>query len=231
MKRFYRDVAVTPVDGGWQVTLDDRGVKTAKGAPQIVPSEALAGALADEWAGQGDKIVPSNLVLRDMADLAIDLVAADKPGTIAKLVEYGETDTLCYRAEPEDALFKHQQKEWEPLLKSIESRHGLRFHRISGVIHRSQPEETMQKLRELLAERDNFALAGLQNTASLSSSLCIALATSHDDCNPEVLWTLASLEEEWQAQLWGRDQQAEERMARRGNVFVKSCEFMRLARS
>jgi len=231
MKRFYKDVAAAPVDGGWQVTLDDRGMKTVKGAPQLVPSEALAQALAEEWAKQGEKIDPETLVLRDMADFAIDLVATDKPGTITKLVEYGETDTLCYRADPEDTLYNHQQDQWEPLLKSVEERHGLRFHRISGVIHKSQPVETMEKLRELLSEMDNFTLAGLQNTASLAASLCIALETARDDCDPQGLWELACLEEGWQAQLWGRDEQAEERLAGRGKAFAKSCEFMQLARS
>ena len=231
MKRFYKDVAVALVEGGWQVTLDERGVKTVKGARQVVPSEARANALADEWSGQGDKIEPASLVLRDMADFAIDLVSADRSGTICKLVEYGETDTLCYRADPEDALYKQQQDQWEPILRSVEKRHNLRFHRISGVIHKSQPVETMEKLRRLLSGMDSFILAGLQNTASLAASLCIALETAREDSNPEELWRLASLEEEWQAQLWGRDDQAEARLARRGNVFVKSCEFMRLARS
>jgi chaperone required for assembly of F1-ATPase len=231
MKRFYKNVSVTPVDGGWQVTLDERGVKTVKGAQQLVPSQALANALADEWTGQGDKIEPASLVLRDMADFAIDLVSADRSATISKLAEYGETDTLCYRADPEDALYKQQQEEWEPLLRMIEDRYDLRFHRISGVIHKSQPQETMEKLREVLAKFDSFVLAGLQNTASLAASLCIALETARDDSNPEKLWRLACLEEEWQAQLWGRDEQAEARLAHRGNIFVKSCEFMRLARS
>ena len=71
---------------------------------------AMDKALAEEWDIQGDRIDPAQLILRDMADFALDLVAADKQGTIAKLAEYGETDTLCYRADPEDALFKLQQE-------------------------------------------------------------------------------------------------------------------------
>jgi chaperone required for assembly of F1-ATPase len=231
MKRFYEDVAVTTVDGGWQVTLDGRAIKTVKGAAQLAPSEALAQAMAEEWAGQGDKIDPTSLVMRDMADFAIDLVANDIPTTIATLVEYGETDTLCYRADPEDALYKRQQEEWEPFLQSIEERHRLRFHRISGVIHKHQPTETMASLRNLIGEFDHFTLAGLQNTASLSASLCIALETVDPECDPDALWQLASLEEEWQAELWGREELAEERRAQRGKAFAKACEFIRLARS
>ena len=158
-------------------------------------------------------------------------VASDRPGTIAKLLEYGETDTLCYRADPEDALYKHQQDEWEPLLSAVEQRHGIRFHRISGVIHKSQPEDTMATIRSLLDGFDHFILAGLQNTASLSASLCIGLETTGTECDADNLWRLASLEEEWQADLWGRDEQAEARRAQRGRAFVQACEFIRLARA
>ena len=36
-----------------------------------------------------------------------------------KLIGYAETDTLCYRADPEDALYRHQQDRWEPLVEHL----------------------------------------------------------------------------------------------------------------
>lgn len=231
MKRFYKQAAAHRIEGGWQVMLDGRAIRTARGAPQVVPNMALAQALAAEWDEQPETIDPAGLIFRDLTDFAIDLVAADREGTIGRLLEYGETDTLCYRADPEDALFAHQQKEWEPLLRSIEARHALRFCRISGVIHTSQPRETMARLRRSLHGFDHFALAALQSAAALAASLCIALETARDDCDPQELWRLASLEEEWQAQLWGRDEMAEKRNAQRRRAFVKACDYMRLLRS
>ena len=68
IRRFYKDATLAPVAGGWQVMLDARGVKTVGGVPQIVPTEALGEALAAEWRGQGEKIDPASLPLRDMAD-------------------------------------------------------------------------------------------------------------------------------------------------------------------
>ena len=48
MKRFWKETTVEQVDGGWQVALDGRRIRTQGGAPQIVPTHALAQALADE---------------------------------------------------------------------------------------------------------------------------------------------------------------------------------------
>ncbi len=44
------------------------------------------------------------------------------------------------------------------------------------------------------------------------------------------LWRAASLEEEWQADLWGRDPQAEDRRQKRQDAFLSAFEWMQLLR-
>ena len=127
MKRFYKDVSVAETDLGWTVHLDGRPIKTQGGQPQVLPSEAMAEMLAAEWRAQGEKIDPASFRFRDMADYALDVVARDAESVVDKLVGYAETDTLCYRADPEEALYRHQQETWDPLVEHIEDRFGVRF--------------------------------------------------------------------------------------------------------
>ncbi len=231
MKRFYTTATVAPADGGWRVLLDGRGIKTAMGAPQVVPTEVLAEGLAAEWNAQGDEIVPTGFVLRDMADYAIDIVGTDRDAAIAGLLRFAETDTLCYRADPEDALFARQQDVWEPCLQAAETRHGIRFERISGIMHRPQPATTLDALRAHLATLDDFTLAAVNTLASLAASLTIALAALDDGADAQALWTLANLEEDWQAELWGADYEAKELRERRSAEFAQALRFAALARS
>ena len=116
-----------------------------------------------------------------MTDYALDMVAIDPQEAIAGLLPYAETDTLCYRADPEEALFARQQEVWEPVLTSFEARHGLRFERVCGIIHRAQPEATLAALRSLLEAASAFDLAALRNLSSLAASLVIALAALEAD--------------------------------------------------
>ena len=160
MKRFWKDVSVEAADGGWRVTLDGRPIKTqAGGVPQVVPTRALAEALAAEWAAQGEEVDPKAFFLRDLADYAIDQVAPAKDAAVARLLPFAETDTLCYRADPDEPLFRRQQEAWEPLVAACEARHGVRLERVSGIVARPQPPETLERLREVLAENDPFTLA------------------------------------------------------------------------
>lgn len=232
MKRFYRDVTVDHVDGGWQVALDGRPIRTQLGNPQVVPTSVMASAMKEEWASQGEKMDPATFLFRDHADFAIDVVRPGRAEAIAKLLAFAETDTLCYRADPADALFKEQQDRWEPLLKHLERTHGIRFHRISGVMHRAQPAETLARLRAHLESLDDFALAGLTAMASLSASLATALLASDAAVNDaQSLWNDANLEEQWQASRWGREAEAEAVRKRRWQDFSTAQVFVTLAQS
>ncbi len=231
IRRFYRDVAVQESGSGWQVTLDGRGIKTVGGAAQIVPTLGLAQALAAEWAQQGDEIDPATLPLRDMSDYAIDVVAGDSAGMARDLISYAETDTLCYRADPDEPLHARQMEVWEPLLERFERRYGLRMVRVSGIVHRPQDDAAMAMLEARLAAQSPFVLAAMAVKTKLAASLLTALLALDSAAEAQVLalWQAACLEEEWQADLWGRDAEAEERRSRRSADFLRAWRFARLA--
>lgn len=230
MKRFYDRAEAQAAAGGWQVVLDGRAVKTQGGQPQIVALRELGQKLAAEWAVQGEDIDPQSFILRDLVDYAIDNVAHDPSAAVERLLRYAETDTLCYRADPEDALFKRQQEIWEPLVAALEQREGVTFQRVSGVVARPPSEKTLETLRRRLAALPPLELAATETMASLTASICIALAALEDDADPDALWDAAELEESWQAGLWGKDEEAEERRAERRANFRRAFEFARLVR-
>lgn len=230
MKRFYREVAAAPAAGGWQVRLDGRPVRSQGGRPQVVPTQALADLLAAEWRDQGENIDTSRFVLRDMADYAIDIVPHEREDVIGRILAYGDTDTLLYRADPDEPLYQRQHALWEPLVAACEVRHGIAFRRISGVIHRPQAQTTLSSLRARLAGMDNFTLAGLFNLTSLAASLIIGLAVLEEGADVPALFAAANAEEDWQAELWGWDPMAEDRRQLRAEAFALAADFVKAVR-
>ena len=225
VKRFWKEVTVEQAEGGWRVALDGRALKTQGGAPQIVPSRALAELLAAEWSAQGDEVDPARFAMRDMADYAIDRVAPDPSTTVGKVLRYAETDTLCYRADPDEPLHKRQWTEWEPIVTAFETREGVRLERVSGIVHKPQPAATLATIKARLEAFDPFTLAALETLASLSASLCVALSALDADADRQALWAAAELEETWQVELWGSDYLAEERRERRRADFLRAADF------
>jgi chaperone required for assembly of F1-ATPase len=231
MKRFYKRVTLGQEAEQWRVLLDGRGIKTVAGRPQLVPTRALAEALAEEWASQREEIDPAQFVLRDIADYAIDVVGQERAETIRALVAYAGTDTLCYRAEPDEPLHEHQKEVWDPLLHAAEARWDVHFERINGIIHRPQPAATLARMEAVLAAESDFALAALNTLTNLASSLVVGLAALAPGADAELLWSAANLEEDWQAELWGKDYEAEERRAKRFATFEAAMRFAELARN
>ncbi|MBX9664235.1 ATP12 family protein [Novosphingobium sp.] len=230
MKRFYKAVTVAVEGTGFRVMLDGRPLRTVGGRAQIVPTAPLAEALAAEWSGQGDEIDPARFVFRDLADYAIDVIVPGKAAVVEELIPYAETDTLCYRAEPDEALGIRQRAVWDPLLAAAEERWQARFVRVAGIMHRPQPDETLARLRADLESRDGFTLAAVKTTASLAASLVLGLMAVEPGADIDALWDAANLEEDWQAELWGKDEEAQARRARRHAAFAAAAQFAVMAR-
>ena len=230
MKRFWREVSVEAAGNGWQVALDGRRVKTAQVRAQIAPTRALAEALADEWRAQGEDVKPAGFGLRDMADYAIDIVALDPADAIRRILAYAEGDTLCYRAEPDEPLAARQRAQWEPLLTAAETAHAVQFERVAGILHRPQPAATLATFGSHLVSLDPFALAALQTLASIAASLTIGLAALEPDADAATLFAASNLEEDWQAEQWGWDYEAEVTRKRKLATFIQAARFAVLAR-
>jgi len=230
MKRFYKQAAATETDKGWRVELDGRPIKTALGNAQIVPTAGLAETLASEWDQQGKKIDPSLFHKRDLADFAIDMVVPDRDGTNAKLLAFLETDTLCYRGDPDEPIYRRQQDVWEPIICRFEQGEQVVLERISGIMHRPQAEATLAVLGERLDALDPFALTALLTMTSLAASLVIGMSALESEADVEALWDAANLEEDWQIEQWGEDAEAVAVRAKRKADFLNAREFLQLCR-
>lgn len=218
-KRFWKDATVAPVPGGWAVHLDARPLKTPAKAPLVVPTLALAELIAAEWREQGEQVRPDTMPATRAANTAIDRVRLHHAAVVAEIAAYAETDLLCYRAEGPAELAARQSAHWDPLLHWAEARFDVRFDRIAGVMPRPQPPETLSRLGQAVAAQDAFALTALHDLVTLPGSLVIGLAAAEGAFDPADLWRAARLDEDWQAELWGRDPEAEAAAALRQAAF------------
>jgi chaperone required for assembly of F1-ATPase len=208
MKRFYSQVSTQPVDGGHALLLDNRPVRTPLRAPLVVPSQAMADAIAEEWAAQGEDIVIASMPLTGFANAAIDQVAPQRQRFVDDIAAYGETDTLCYRADPGDPLAQRQDRDWEPILQWAENRYDIRLIRVAGIIHQPQSTHSLSRLKTSVNAMDAFTLAGFSTLVGIGGSLVSALALLEQAFDSGTIWQAICLEELWQEELWGADPEA-----------------------
>ncbi len=230
MKRFYKQASARPIEGGWEILLDDRAVKTPARHPLVVPSEAVAGAIAAEWDAQGEKVDPRSMPLTGLANAAIDRVATDREAFARGLSSYGESDLLCYRADHPNALVERQVEHWDPILAWARRRFDVDFEIVCGIIHKAQHEMTLKQLRQAVSVLDPFELAGLAPLVTISGSLVIALALAEDAVDLNRAWEAATVDEAFQTEQWGEDAEAAAALENRRRDFEAGYRFLTLLR-
>jgi len=213
-RRFYKVVEVAEAEGGFVVLLDGRGLRTPGGSRLVAPRRALAELIAAEWTAQVATIELAQMHATRLANTAIDSIAGAREATADQIVRYAGADLLLYFAEEPEALVRRQTELWGPLLDRAEREARLSFVRASGIVHQAQPQESLDELRRIALEHDDFALAGLAFAAALFGSAVLALGVRRGWLTGVQAFELSRLDEAWQEERWGVDEEAAERTAR-----------------
>ena len=228
MKRFWEEVEARREGERWTVLLDGRPLRTPARAPLLVPTEALGNAIADEWRSAEETVDPRSMPMTGLANAAIDRIAPEKEAFAGGLARYGEADLACYRSEWPPELVERQARAWDGLLAWARRRFDVDFATTSGLIHVPQPPATIEQLAHAVASLDAFRLAGLSPLVTIGGSLIAALAVIEKAMMPEQAWEAVSIDERWQLEQWGSDEEAAETLENRRRDFMSAAGFLEL---
>ncbi|GJD61649.1 ATP12 family chaperone protein [Methylobacterium frigidaeris] len=229
-KRFYKEAGVAQAEDGYRLVLDGRPAHTPARRRLAVPQAALAEALAAEWGAQEEFIDPARMPLTRLVNSALDGVAERREAVVEDLSAYAGTDLVVYRAGDPARLVAAQGAAWDPVLAWAHDTLGARFILSEGVMHVTQPAESVAALRRAIeAVESPTALAGLHSMTTLTGSLLIALAVLHGRLTPQEGWAAAHVDETFQTEVWGRDAEAEDRLARRRVEFEAAARVASLS--
>jgi chaperone required for assembly of F1-ATPase len=226
-KRFYKDVATKDEGGGRaSLRLDGKPVRTPGKAPLVLPTLALAEAVAAEWRAQGERIDPTTMPLTKLANSAIDGVSGREQAVIDDILAFAGSDLLCYRAHGPRGLVEAQAKHWDPVLAWAKDALRAPLMLSQGVVHIAQPGASLDRLKAKLAGRDAFSLAALHVMTSLTGSALLALAVALGRMTPEEAWDAAHVDEDWQISQWGEDAEAAQRRKNRWREFEAAARLL-----
>lgn len=211
MKRFYKAATAAPTETGFTVALDGRAIRTPATTPFIVPTLALAQAIAAEWEAQEGGLDHSVMRLTTLAYAALDRTRISRPMVIEETAAYAGSDLLCYRADDPQELLEEQTKAWQPLLDWAASDLQIDLTVARGIVRVTQSDAALQTAKDLVAACDNFALAAVDRMTHITGSLIIALAVLRGRLQAEEAYEISHMEDRWQTKLWGTDEEAEER--------------------
>jgi chaperone required for assembly of F1-ATPase len=202
-RRFYKEVAVRDDPEGFAVVLDGRPIRTPARRTLAPPRRPLAEAIASEWGAQTEFIDPATMPMTRLANTIIDGVAAAADALADDILEYLGSDLLCYRAATPEALAA-----W------AKSALGAEFVTVQGITHVRQPDDTLARAGAVIP-RDPWRLGAAHAITTLTGSALIALAMVRGDIGIDAAWAAAHVDEDWNMEVWGRDELGLKRRAYR----------------
>jgi chaperone required for assembly of F1-ATPase len=229
LKKFFKKATVSGRSAPFGIKLDGRQLKTPLKATLALPTRVLARKIADEWNAQGEIIELEQMFLNKYANTVTDRVESRREDIVNEIVAFASSDLVCYRAESPQGLVERQGQAWDPILKWAEDCHQLNFVCVAGIIYATQPEKTLVGAYKLLDQRDSYALTAIHNLTTLTGSALIAIAVTDGFLSDDEAWDAAHVDEDWNIEQWGSDDDAVERRKFRRKEFGGILEFHRLA--
>jgi chaperone required for assembly of F1-ATPase len=225
-KRFYKDAGVKEAEGGFAVTLDGRPIRTPSGRVVAVPVRSLAEAVAAEWQAQGETLDPLTMPLTRFANSVVEGVIDRADLVRDDIAKYLQSDLLFYRAGHPEELVQRESRHWDPVLDWARDSLGAHFILAEGVMHASQPDSAVAAARAALPT-DPWAIAAAHIVTTVTGSALLALALLHDVRDPDQVWAAAHVDEDWNGEQWGVDEEAALRRAARQVDFRAAVQIVK----
>ena len=214
-RRFYKEAAVSCVDGLWRIVLDDRPVRTPSKNLLATEYQSLAEQIAEEWAAQGDLIDPSTMPLTRLLNISIDNTPGAREALADELAKYAETDLVCHLAEGPKELRALQDAGWRPWREWAGKALDIVLVPVEGIIASPQPDASLAAARAHATSLDDLRLTGLSWGLALYGSAVLALAVEQGQLDALDAFDLSRIDETWQIEQWGEDDEAAEVVAGR----------------
>jgi chaperone required for assembly of F1-ATPase len=225
-KRFYARTGIAEAEGGFAITLDGKPIRTPSGRIVTVPIRALADKVAVEWEAQQEVIDPLTMPLTRFANSVVESVV-DRAGLVRDdIAKYLRSDLLFYRASHPEALVEREARHWDGVLYWVADTFGAHFILAEGISPVHQPEQAVEAARAALP-LEPWSIAAMHVVTTLTGSALLALALMHGRLDPDQVWAAAHVDEDWNAEQWGEDEESAARRAARSIDFRAAAEILR----
>ncbi|MDB5605955.1 MAG: ATPase [Bradyrhizobium sp.] len=224
--RFYTNAGVVETPEGFAITLDDKPVRTPSGHALTAPTLQIADGMAAEWNAQKEFIDPLTMPLTRFANSVVDAVVDRVEAVTDDVAKYLGSDLLFYRAGHPEALVAREAAHWDPVLFWAADTLGAHFILAEGIVHVRQPASAIAAARAALPT-DPWSIAVLHVVTTLTGSALLALALLRGVLDSDQVWAAAHVDEDWNIEKWGVDQEVAARRAARWTDFRAAASILK----
>jgi chaperone required for assembly of F1-ATPase len=225
-KRFFQGVFTEVLGTGHVVRLDTHLLKTPGGVPLTLPTAALAGLVASEWAAQGETIEAWTMPVTRLLNVAVEHGEKARAGLVAEVVKYAGTDLVCYRATHPDELVARQKAAWDGPLEWAAQALNAPLTTTAGLMAVEQEQTALDAFGAWAGKLDDITLTIAGDLLSLLGSAVLAAALIERALDEQAAWTAARVDDDFARDRWGEDEEEAARARTRARDLNAACRVL-----
>ena len=209
MKKFWKKIEIRQSSSKkFHLLLDNKKLTTPMKKELVLPSEILVNEVLREWDQNSDNINIDDLVFYGVLSTAIDKVNIEKDAYVNDIIDFIDTDLICYRAESPNDLIALQNKSWNPILLLIEKYIDVKIKVFKGIMPSNQDQKVHTEIKKLISNLSDVQISVLHRITNLIGSIFLSLCILKKDLLKEDAFECSFLDELWQAKNWGHEEDA-----------------------
>ena len=150
-----------------------------------------------------------------------------KKKTISEsILNFIDTDTVCFRDKGKPELLELQKKRWDNYLYFCKKHFYLDFHINHSIFLKKQKRDTHNKIKKILDKMTNYHLTTLYFLVKISNSIIISLNILFNDTEANLAWKDSNLEYEYNKSMWGEDSDSKKNFLLKKSFFTDIINFI-----
>ena len=227
MKKFWEKVSIKKISSNsFCIMLDERILKTPLKRELILPNVKLAKEIVKEWDQDSKNLNTETMIFYGIISTSLDKIIDNKNSYIDDVLDYIDTDLICYRAVSPKELVALQKHKWDPIILLIEKYISTKIDVFEGVSPKKQHSTVHDRLNNLIKQFDVFEIAALHRITNITGSIFLSLCILKKDIKKNEVFGLSFLDELWQAENWGFDEDTSQKRKKISNELNKTIFFL-----
>ena len=212
MKKFWKKVSINKISSNsFQIMLDEKILKTPLKRELVLPNLNLTKEIVKEWDQDSKNINTESMIFYGLVSTSLDKIIDNKNLFIDDILDYIDTDLICYRAENPKELVELQRNKWDPILLLIEKYTGTNIQVFQGILPKKQDTAVYSKLSNLINQFNIFEISALHRITNITGSILLSLCVLKKDISANDVFELSFLDELWQEKNWGFDKETSQK--------------------
>ena len=151
----------------------------------------------------------------------------DKKKNISEsILNFIDTDTVCFRDEGKPELLELQKKRWDNYLYFCKKHFYLDFHINYSIFLKKQKVDIHSKIKKILNKMTNYHLTAFYFLVKITNSIIISLNLLFNNTKAGSAWKDSNLEYEYNKNVWGEDSESKKNFLLKKSFYTDIINFI-----